>query len=62
VWRKSSASLNGNCVEVADTGTEVYVRDSKNRTGPYLRIRTDNWRMFIAAIRAGDLQAPGPVG
>jgi hypothetical protein len=34
-WRKSTKSLNGNCVEVAFADNYVLVRDSKNRQGGF---------------------------
>lgn len=50
-WRKSSYSAgnNGNCVEVAFAGA---VRDSKNPSGPALRV---NLGQFLAAVRRGRL-------
>ena len=47
LWRKSSASgLNG-CVEVATDGDTVLVRDSKDPTGPVLRLTTEQWIRFL---------------
>lgn len=41
-WKKSSYSGNsGNCVEVADLGTAVAVRDSKDPEGPVLVVTRD---------------------
>jgi hypothetical protein len=47
-WRKASYSSNGggNCVEVADHGSRVLVRDTKHRTGPVLRFSPAAWRRF----------------
>jgi hypothetical protein len=50
-WRKSSRSLVNNCVEVADLGTAVGVRDSKAECGPELLFDTDAWRMFVEAVQ-----------
>ncbi len=53
-WRKSSYSGNtGNCVEVADLGYRVAVRDSKDLDGPKLIFTLDEWRGFIQSIKAG---------
>ncbi|MET1075142.1 MAG: DUF397 domain-containing protein [Umezawaea sp.] len=48
-WRKSSYSgggNNGNCVEVAFTGAEVEVRDSKN-AGARLAFPAESWKRFL---------------
>jgi hypothetical protein len=48
-WRKSSRSAsNAQCVELA--GTLDRVRDSKNPTGPVLRVGLD---AFIDAVKGG---------
>jgi hypothetical protein len=36
VWRKSTHSAADSCVEVADLGDTIAVRDSKNPEGPRL--------------------------
>jgi hypothetical protein len=54
VWRKSTASGgNGSCVEVADLGTIVAVRDSKDPDGPKLTFTPGNWRTFLRSVKAG---------
>ncbi|MBO4204733.1 DUF397 domain-containing protein [Micromonospora echinofusca] len=50
VWRKSTRSSgggNGDCVEVADAGEVVAVRDSKDRSGPVLTFPRTAWRTFV---------------
>ena len=53
-WRKSSESLNGDCVEVAPLPGGVAVRDSKNPNGPMLEFTHSEWRAFIAGANKGE--------
>jgi len=52
-WRKASYSSNGgaNCVEVADHGSQVLVRDTKDRQGPALAFSTEAWRRFAEQVK-----------
>jgi len=55
-WKKSSYSGNsGNCVEVADLGQAVAVRDSKEPEGPVLVMSSEEWLLTIRRIRQGNL-------
>lgn len=55
VWRKSTKSQdNGGCVEVADLGQFIAVRDSKNPDGPALIFGYDQWSTFVAGVGAGE--------
>ena len=48
-WRKSSYSGNtGNCVEVAELGHVIAVRDSKKPDGPALMLSHQAWRQFTS--------------
>jgi hypothetical protein len=49
-WRKSTRSLNGDCVEIAITNTIIWIRDSKDPDGVKLSFAADNWRHFIAGL------------
>ncbi len=52
-WRKASYSGNsGNCVEVAQFGTAVAVRDSKDPKGAALVVSRDEWHEFINTINS----------
>ncbi len=52
-WRKSSFSGGGgsNCVEVADAGQAIAVRDSKDAPGPILVFGQHAWRQFAANLK-----------
>ncbi|ROT33987.1 DUF397 domain-containing protein [Micromonospora sp. HM5-17] len=52
-WRKSSrsGSNGGNCVEVADRPGRVFVRDSKDPSGPVLAFGPVAWRHFLNLVR-----------
>jgi hypothetical protein len=40
----------GNCVEAADAGHVVHVRDSKNPEGPAFRCGREQWQTFLTAL------------
>jgi hypothetical protein len=58
MWRKSSYSeASGNaCVEIAETGTVIVVRDSKYPELPWVAVGYEAWMGFSGALRAGKLQ------
>jgi hypothetical protein len=62
VWIKSSYSggSDGNCVEVADHGNRVLVRDTKTPTDAVLRFAPDAWRRFADQVKRGRSLASGP--
>ena len=54
-WRTSSYSGSGNnCVQVAARGPGVAVRDSKDPHGPRLVFSPQQWRAFVAGVKAGE--------
>ncbi|MFC4911749.1 DUF397 domain-containing protein [Actinomadura gamaensis] len=52
-WRKSthSSPQHSDCVELADLGVAIAVRDSKDPEGPKLAIASADWQALTAAIR-----------
>ena len=55
IWRKSIRSgAAGHCVEVAETPVAVFVRDSKDMSGPVLRFAAPDWADFIEGVRSGE--------
>lgn len=58
-WRKSMRSNgSGNCVEVAEIGDGIAVRDSKDPAGPTLHYTRAEWAAFIGAARDGRFDNP----
>jgi hypothetical protein len=57
-WRKSSysGSQGGECLEVANAGTRVAVRDSKNVHGPQLAFPTAAFGTFLTAVTEAALR------
>jgi len=58
VWKKSSASDSGNCVEVAMHGPWILLRDSKDPAGPRLRFNAAEWSAFLAGVRCDEFDLP----
>jgi hypothetical protein len=68
-WRKARASHgngaclefrsamcgNGTCVELAETGDSVLVRDSKHPDAGHLTVPAGEFAALVAAARAGEL-------
>jgi hypothetical protein len=58
-WRKSSRSgANGDCVEWANLGDAIAVRDSKDPHGPALIFTPDEWRAFLSGVKDGEADLP----
>ena len=56
VWRKSRRSgFEGNCVELADAGDAVAVRNSRFPEGAVLAFSTADMASFLGAIKNGEL-------
>jgi hypothetical protein len=53
-WRKSSFCGSSACVEVARSGDEFLLRDSKDANSPVLKFTSDEWSAFVAGINAGE--------
>jgi hypothetical protein len=54
-WRKSShsGSQSGTCVELAQAGPVIAVRDSKDPDGPVLLLEPSQWRALRHRLRFG---------
>jgi Domain of unknown function (DUF397) len=55
-WRKSSACLPRECVEVATRKGHILIRDSVDATGPVLEFEKDQWRKFVGEISSARKQ------
>lgn len=54
-WRKASASIStGACVELAESGQTILVRDSKDPAGPLLTYRRAEIHAFLDGVRKGE--------
>jgi hypothetical protein len=53
VWRKSEASAESGCVEVAVVGDSVLVRNSRDPNGPVLSFSRSEWTAFLLGARNG---------
>jgi Domain of unknown function (DUF397) len=59
-WRKSTASASGTCVEIAFGRESVYVRNARDRDGPVLEFRPDEWAAFLSGVYNGEFELPPP--
>lgn len=58
VWRKSTASGAGNCVEVAFVDESVLVRQSRDPLGSVLSFTHAEWIEFLDSARSGKFGLP----
>jgi hypothetical protein len=58
LWRTSTYSNNGACVEVAYIDGRAAVRDSKDRQGPVLVFTPTEWEAFVKGVRDGQFDLP----
>jgi Domain of unknown function (DUF397) len=60
-WRKSSYSNpSGNCVEAAELGGGVALRDSRFPDGPTLAFTSATWGAFLRKVGTRGISADGP--
>jgi Domain of unknown function (DUF397) len=57
-WRKSRRSGASGCVEVAEEGGEIHIRNSRDADGPRLTVSREAWEDFVKRVRAGDFDPP----
>jgi hypothetical protein len=55
LWRKASFSdANQNCVQLADTGSTILIRDSKHPDQGQLTFTRNELAAFLAGAKAGE--------
>ncbi|MGO9192139.1 MAG: DUF397 domain-containing protein [Streptosporangiaceae bacterium] len=54
MWRKSTSSNTGGCVEAAVVNGSVLIRDSVNPDGGMLRLSPAAWSAFLLRARSKD--------
>jgi hypothetical protein len=52
-WRRSTYCSDTACVEVADVGDLILMRDSKDTSQPYLGFDRADWQQFVDEIMSG---------
>lgn len=61
VWRKSSLSAGGECVEVGFDTELVALRHSHHPAGPVLTFTQGEWAAFVGGVQLGEFDPPaGP--
>jgi hypothetical protein len=56
-WRRSQrCGEAGTCVEIAQLGELIGLRDAKNTAHPPLLFDRTAWRSFVAGIKAGEFE------
>ncbi len=51
-WKSSHSAYNGSCVEVAELGQQIGVRDSKaGPDSPVLRFSHADWSAFLGTLK-----------
>jgi hypothetical protein len=53
-WQQASRCANGSCVQARLHGPEISVRSSRDPDGARVSFDRDEWRSFVAAVKAGE--------
>ena len=56
-WQKSSFCSEDACLEMAEVGATVLLRESKTPE-TVLTLTAADWRAFVAGVRAGEFDTP----
>jgi hypothetical protein len=52
-WRRSTYCADAACVEIAEDGDRILMRDSKDLSRPSLGFDRAAWALFVAQIKDG---------
>jgi hypothetical protein len=52
-WHRSSYCADTACVEVAEDGDRILMRDSKDTSRPHLGFARSDWQQFVHEVRSG---------
>jgi hypothetical protein len=58
LWRRSTKSTYGSCVEVRFIAGTVQVRNSEHPDGPVLEFTTREWDAFLAGANEREFDSP----
>jgi Domain of unknown function (DUF397) len=58
LWRKSTKSSHGGCVEVRFVAGSVQLRNSRDPAGPILVFTTNEWDAFLAGAQEREFDLP----
>lgn len=56
-WRRSTYCADAACVEVAEDGDRILMRDSNDTSQPYLDFDRADWQLFVEEIMSGSLRS-----
>lgn len=58
-WRRASFCASNECVEVAQQGDMIFLRDSAQPYGSMLRYAAEDWGSFLRGIKSGEFDRLG---
>lgn len=61
-WETSSWCGSGNCIQISIGPFDVVVRNSNDRSGPFVSFDHDEWQAHVDAIGNGEHRLPGDHG
>lgn len=59
VWRRASFCASGECVEIAQRGNTILVRNSNEPERRAVRYTPEEWQSFVKGVKAGEFDDIG---